>query len=132
MPSIIPGRLANWIPQHACRVVEIADMSTSVEAPPSLAVSSLITNQVAKRLWRRKRPSYQYVPLLRRLRKHPKSNSLPSGHAASAAAFTVGVGLENPTLGLLIAPLANQWPLTADTGEHVQVDHLRSRCVRLN
>jgi diacylglycerol kinase family enzyme/membrane-associated phospholipid phosphatase len=91
----------------------------------SVAVSSLITNQVAKRLWRRKRPSYQYVPLLRRLRKYPKSNSLPSGHAASAAAFTVGVGLENPTLGLLIAPLAGLVGVSrVATGAHYPSDVL--------
>jgi diacylglycerol kinase family enzyme/membrane-associated phospholipid phosphatase len=91
----------------------------------SLAVSSLITNQLAKRLWRRKRPSYQYVPLLRRLHKYPKSNSLPSGHSASAAAFTVGVGLENPMLGLLIAPLAGLVGLSrVATGAHYPSDVL--------
>ena len=72
----------------------------------TLAVTSLITNQVAKRLWRRQRPRYELVPLLRRLHKYPTSHSLPSGHSASAAAFAVGVGLENPTLGLVIALLA--------------------------
>ncbi len=72
----------------------------------SLAVTSLITNQVAKRMWRRQRPRYASVPLLRRLEKYPTSHSLPSGHSASAAAFAVGVGLENPTLGLVMALLA--------------------------
>ncbi|HTX95479.1 MAG TPA: diacylglycerol kinase family protein [Mycobacterium sp.] len=72
----------------------------------SLAVTSLVTNQLAKRVWPRRRPPHRLVPLLRRLRKYPRSQSMPSGHAASAAAFTVGVGLQNPTLGLLLAPLA--------------------------
>lgn len=72
----------------------------------SQAVSSLITNQVAKRVWRRPRPAYARVPLLRRLQKYPTSHSLPSGHSASAAAFAVGVGLENPMLGLVMALLA--------------------------
>ena len=34
-----------------------------------------------------------------RSRRTPTSNSLPSGHSASAAAFAVGVGLENATAG---------------------------------
>ncbi len=68
----------------------------------SLAVTSLTTNQLAKRLWRRQRPPFGSVPLARRLLRNPKSHSMPSGHSASAAAFAVGVGLENPTLGLLL------------------------------
>ncbi|MBV8290938.1 MAG: hypothetical protein JOY55_03820 [Mycobacterium sp.] len=71
----------------------------------SLAVTSAITHQLAKRLWRRKRPRFGSVPLARRL-PIPKSHSMPSGHSASAAAFAIGVGLENPTLGLLLGVLA--------------------------
>ncbi|WP_231977666.1 bifunctional phosphatase PAP2/diacylglycerol kinase family protein [Mycobacterium sp. E2989] len=89
----------------------------------SLAVASLVTNQVAKRMWRRKRPSHESVPLLRRLHKYPKSNSLPSGHSASAASFTVGVGMENPMLGLLIAPLAGLVGVSrVGTGAHYPSD----------
>lgn len=72
----------------------------------SLGVTSLVTNQVAKRVRRRPRPLYDSVPLVRRVRRHPTSNSLPSGHSASAAAFAVGVGLENPTIGFGLALLA--------------------------
>ncbi|MGA9360768.1 MAG: diacylglycerol kinase family protein [Mycobacterium sp.] len=72
----------------------------------SLAVTSGVTNQLAKRVWRRQRPRYGSVPLARRLRRNPTSHSMPSGHSASAAAFAVGVALENPTLGLLLAALA--------------------------
>src|SRR5262245_47382096 len=68
----------------------------------SLAVTSLFTNQVAKRVWRRARPDRLVVPLARRGRRTPTSNSLPSGHSASAAAFAVGVGLESPPLGLAL------------------------------
>ena len=72
----------------------------------SLAVTSAVTNQVAKRVWRRPRPRFGSVPLARRLSRNPTSHSLPSGHSASAAAFAVGVAMENPTLGLVLAGLA--------------------------
>ncbi|MGE5697362.1 MAG: bifunctional phosphatase PAP2/diacylglycerol kinase family protein [Candidatus Sericytochromatia bacterium] len=89
----------------------------------SLAVTSLVTNQVAKRVWRRDRPRHRYVPLRRRLRRYPKSDSLPSGHSASAAAFAVGVGLENPTLGLLFGLIAGLVGLSrVATGAHYPSD----------
>jgi diacylglycerol kinase family enzyme/membrane-associated phospholipid phosphatase len=72
----------------------------------SLAATSLFTNQVAKQAWRRPRPNRGVVPLNRRSHRLPTSNSLPSGHSASAAAFAVGVGLESPPLGLGLALLA--------------------------
>src|ERR687897_2672763 len=46
----------------------------------SLAATSIVTNQVAKRVWRRPRPNRHTVPLARRSRRSPTSNSLPSGH----------------------------------------------------
>ncbi|OBK71965.1 bifunctional phosphatase PAP2/diacylglycerol kinase family protein [Mycobacterium sp. 1274761.0] len=72
----------------------------------SLGVTSLVTNQFAKRVWKRPRPNRTLVPLVRQSRRFPTSNSLPSGHSASAAAFAVGVGLENPPVGLGLALLA--------------------------
>ena len=72
----------------------------------TLGVTSLLTNQVAKRVWKRARPNYATVPLIRRSMRMPTSNSLPSGHSASAAAFAVGVGLESPSVGLGLAMLA--------------------------
>src|SRR4029079_7174540 len=71
----------------------------------TLALTSLATNQGAKRIWRRERPRRLLVPLARQTRRFPTSNSLPSGHSASAAAFAVGVGLENPPVGLCLALL---------------------------
>jgi membrane-associated phospholipid phosphatase len=90
----------------------------------SLAVTSAITNQLAKRLWRRRRPPFGSVPLARRL-PIPKSHSMSSGHSASAAAFAVGVGLENPTLGLVLAALAGSVGLSrVATGAHYPSDVL--------
>lgn len=71
----------------------------------SLGVTSLLTNAAAKRIWKRPRPSRASVPLIRQSRRLPTSHSLPSGHSASAAAFAVGVGLENPPVGLALALL---------------------------
>jgi diacylglycerol kinase family enzyme/membrane-associated phospholipid phosphatase len=91
----------------------------------TLAVTSLVTNQVAKRVWRRKRPAYARVPFLRRLHRYPVSHSMPSGHSASAAAFAVGVGLESPMLGLVMALLAGLVGLSrVATGAHYPGDVL--------
>lgn len=89
----------------------------------TLAVTSLVTNQGAKRVWKRARPNRTLVPLVRRSRRVPTSNSLPSGHSASAAAFAVAVGLENPPLGLGLALLAGLVGLSrVATGAHYPGD----------
>jgi diacylglycerol kinase family enzyme/membrane-associated phospholipid phosphatase len=89
----------------------------------TLAVTSLFTNQLAKRVWVRPRPNWTTVPLVRRSRRMPTSNSLPSGHSASAAAFAVGVGLESPPLGLGLALLAGLVGLSrVATGAHYPGD----------
>jgi len=85
----------------------------------SLAVTSLVTNQVAKRIWRRPRPDHSLIPLVRRSRRMPTSHSMPSGHSASAAAFAVGVGLESAPVGLPLALLAGLVGLSrVATGAH--------------
>jgi undecaprenyl-diphosphatase len=89
----------------------------------TLAVTSLLTNQVAKRVWKRPRPNHRIVPVGRRTRRIPTSNSLPSGHSASAAAFAVGVGLESPPLGLGLGLLAGLVGLSrVATGAHYPGD----------
>jgi diacylglycerol kinase family enzyme/membrane-associated phospholipid phosphatase len=88
-----------------------------------LAFTSLITNQLAKRLRRRPRPSYVLVPTTRLTRRRASSNSLPSGHSASAAAFAVGVGLENAPMGFVLALLAGLVGLSrVATGAHYPGD----------
>jgi diacylglycerol kinase family enzyme/membrane-associated phospholipid phosphatase len=89
----------------------------------TLAATSLFTNQVAKRVSQRPRPTFDSVPLVRRTRHRPTSNSLPSGHSASAAAFAVAVGLENASLGLPLALLAGLVGLSrVATGAHYPGD----------
>jgi diacylglycerol kinase family enzyme/membrane-associated phospholipid phosphatase len=89
----------------------------------TVAATSLFTNLVAKRVWRRARPNSLTVPLARRSHRSPTSNSLPSGHSASAAAFAVGVGLESPPLGLGLALLAGLVGLSrVATGVHYPGD----------
>ena len=72
----------------------------------SIAISSTIANGPMKYLARRPRPLTDEVPLVRRLRKTPRSTSFPSGHSASAFAFATGVAMEVPALGIPLGPLA--------------------------
>ncbi|MCX4744213.1 phosphatase PAP2 family protein [Kitasatospora sp. NBC_01287] len=72
----------------------------------SLLVASALANVVAKRASGRARPELGPVPAVRHLRRAPFTTSFPSGHSASAAAFTVGLGLESPVLGAALVPLA--------------------------
>ncbi|WP_245717478.1 bifunctional phosphatase PAP2/diacylglycerol kinase family protein [Nocardia jejuensis] len=72
----------------------------------SVLLTSAVANGVAKPLFPRRRPPADAVPVVRRLSRRPVSSSFPSGHAASAAAFATGVGVEFPAAGLAVAPLA--------------------------
>jgi undecaprenyl-diphosphatase len=72
----------------------------------SITGASFTANVVLKTLFPRRRPPAELLPLERRLTKRPTSSSFPSGHAASAAAFTTAVALESPRAGLAVAPLA--------------------------
>lgn len=72
----------------------------------ALAATSAVTNALAKPAFPRRRPAPRLLSSQRRLTDPPRSSSFPSGHAASAAAFTTAVGMESPLLGMLVAPVA--------------------------
>ncbi|MBV9823715.1 MAG: phosphatase PAP2 family protein, partial [Actinobacteria bacterium] len=72
----------------------------------SIAVASLLANQVGKRMVPRRRPLLRDVPTARIAHHVPTSSSFPSGHSASAAAFAVAVGAEFPALAVPVGALA--------------------------
>src|SRR3954468_24179242 len=72
----------------------------------SLGMSSAVVNGPAKWVFRRGRPDLEVVPVLRQLRRQPKTSSFPSGHSPSAAAFAPGAPLSSPSGGLPVALLA--------------------------
>lgn len=80
--------------------------ATALRGAVAIGLTSLVANAVLKPIWRRKRPpqaavvpSARHVPL-------PTSTSFPSGHSASAAAFTAAVAHGEPALLLPVGALA--------------------------
>ncbi len=69
-------------------------------------VASGITNLGFKTLLPRARPQPEHLPVFRFVHPQPTSSSMPSGHSASAVAFTFGVGMIRPALGAALAPVA--------------------------
>lgn len=91
----------------------------------SIGVSSLLTNQILKRIRWRTRPDYAAVPLRRVARRLPTSSSFPSGHSASAAAFAAGVAIEHLPAGIVVGALAAGVGLSrVATGAHYPSDVL--------
>jgi len=77
---------------------------TAVEGMAAIATTSLLANAVGKPLVPRARPT-DPVPEQREL-EDPDSSSFPSGHTASAAAFSGIVGRAYPSLWIPINTLA--------------------------
>lgn len=96
----------------------------AVRGVASIAVTSLIVNQGLKRVYPRRRPVFDGVPF-KRARRQPTSTSFPSGHSAAAAAFAIGVGMENRIAGYALAGLAGAVGLSrVATGAHYPGDVL--------
>ncbi|MEU8773931.1 phosphatase PAP2 family protein [Streptomyces sp. NPDC048606] len=72
----------------------------------SLALASATINTVGKWSVRRPRPVLDGVPVVRQPVVPPRTTSFPSGHSASAFAFTAGLALESPGWGAVVAPVA--------------------------
>ncbi len=83
-----------------------AGRRAAVRGLASLAVTSLLANQLGKRLLPRRRPDRTVLPAARIAHRIPVSSSFPSGHSASAAAFAVGAALEAPALAVPLGGLA--------------------------
>ena len=69
-----------------------------LEALTAVAITSAAVNIVGKGAFRRRRPAID-VPDSRAL-EHPESSSFPSGHSASAAAFSSVIGRRLPLLAI--------------------------------
>ena len=72
----------------------------------AISATSLIANQVSKRLHRRPRPAIGQVPAQRLAHRIPASTSFPSGHSASAMAFAAAAAAESPALTVPLRALA--------------------------
>ena len=111
------GGLATWGGRYGKRA--------AVRGIGSIALTSSIVSGVLKNLFRRPRPLLHDVPLARQLTRQPRTTSFPSGHAASACAFAVGVSSEVPVLGPPIGLLAATVACSrVYTGAHYPVDVL--------
>lgn len=64
----------------------------------AMTMSEVLSNAVAKKLYRRRRPPREWVPP-EELRERPDSSSFPSGHTAAAVAFAGAVAPVWPAAG---------------------------------
>ena len=92
----------------------------------SLAVSSAVSNVIAKPLFSRGRPERDAATVNDdRWVRMPTSPSLPSGHSASAFAFATAVGSQVPSLSIPLGVLAAAVAYSrVHTGVHYPADTL--------
>ena len=90
----------------------------------SVALTSAIVNLVLKPLGGRRRPDRDthHVPVARQVAM-PTTTSFPSGHSASAFAFTTGVSAASPPAGIPLSALAALVAYSrVHTGVHYPLD----------
>ncbi len=68
--------------------------------------ASFSASLVGKRLFPRRRPAAELLPVPRRMTRRPTSSSFPSGHSASAFAFASAVAMEHRGVAAVVLPLA--------------------------
>jgi diacylglycerol kinase family enzyme/membrane-associated phospholipid phosphatase len=68
--------------------------------------ASMSASLIGKRLFPRRRPAAELLPVPRRMVRRPTSSSFPSGHSASAFAFASAVAMEHRGAGAAVLPLA--------------------------
>jgi undecaprenyl-diphosphatase len=90
----------------------------------SVGFSSAVSNLVVKPLWARRRPerTASVIPTKRWVRM-PTSQSMPSGHSASAFAFATAVGYALPALSVPLHAAATAVAYSRiHTGVHYPAD----------
>lgn len=96
----------------------------------SLAATSATVNLPIKLIYKRTRPDIDIVPVVRRMRRLPVTTSFPSGHSASAFAFTTGVAMELPAVGVPLYGLASAVAASrVYTGAHYPGDCLAGAAI---
>lgn len=114
---LLAGGLATWGGRFGKRA--------AIRGVGSIAVTSVLVSGGLKRVFHRPRPALRDIPLARRLTRQPLTTSFPSGHAASAGAFAVGVASEVPRLGPPVAALGGAVAFSrVYTGVHYPIDVL--------
>ncbi|MBB4910626.1 bifunctional phosphatase PAP2/diacylglycerol kinase family protein [Actinophytocola algeriensis] len=72
----------------------------------AIGIASFAASAVGKRLFPRRRPAAELLPVYRRMTKRPTSSSFPSGHSASAFAFASAAAMEHRGAAAVTLPLA--------------------------
>ena len=90
----------------AATLVAVGRHRAAIRGVGSMLVASVVSDVIVKSFFDGRRPIFDEVPTIRRLRSYPTTPSFPSGHSASAAGFATGVALESGRAGIIVAPLA--------------------------
>ena len=91
----------------AATLVAVGRHRAAIRGVGSMVVSSVVSDVIVKSFFDGRRPVFDEVPTIRRLRAYPTTPSFPSGHSASAAGFATGVALESGQgRPIIVAPLA--------------------------